>query len=81
MNSLLFASFGVVFLKAFQQKNVMRNKYKMIPLATFGMAVSEVFLVIGVVEYGASWTSVINIFIGGTLGCWSGMYTHNKLFN
>ena len=80
MNFLLFASFGAVFLKAFQQKNVIADKYWIIPFVTFGMATAEVFLVIGVVEYGASWTAVINIFIGGTVGCWSGMFLHNRIF-
>lgn len=80
MNFLFFASYGAIFLRAFQQKNVMRNKYWAVPIATLGMAVAEVFVVTGVIQYGASWVTVANISAGSTLGCWSGMYLHNKIF-
>ncbi len=80
MNFLLLASFVAVFLKAWQQKCVIGEHYWVIPLGSFGMAISEVFIVVGIVEYGISWNTVINLAIGGTLGCWCAMYTHGRMF-
>ena len=78
MIELCIASFFAIFLKAFQQINVVRGKYWLVPFATLGMAICEVFMVVSIVAAGASWPVVFSIFVGGTIGCWSAMYTHNR---
>jgi len=80
MNHLFLFSFTGVFLKAFQQLNVTSKKYWAVPVFSIGMAASEVFIVWGVVDYGITTATVLNMGIGGTLGCWAAMVSHGKLF-
>jgi len=80
MNHLFLFSFLAVFLKAFQQRNVAFNNYWAIPAFSFGMAASEVFIVLGVVDYGIGFVTVLNMGAGGSLGCWAAMYLHKRVF-
>ena len=78
--SLFLASFLAVFLKAFQQRNVVADKYLAVPIVSFGMAFSEVFIVLGVVDYGLAIATVLLMGSGGTLGCLSAMIAHKRMF-
>lgn len=78
--SLFLASFLAVFLKAFQQRNVVADKYWAVPIVSFGMAFSEVFIVLGVVDYGLAIATVLLMGSGGTLGCLSAMIAHKRMF-
>ena len=79
--TLIIASFISVFVKAFQQRNVTFNNYISVPLFSFGMAFTEVYIVINIVELGASWDVIWRLAVGAVLGCWTAMYLHNKLHN
>ena len=78
---LIIASFISVFVKAFQQRNVAFNNYISVPLFSFGMAFTEVYIVINIVELGASWDVIWRLAVGAVLGCWTAMYLHNRLHN
>jgi len=78
MNFLLLASFVAVFLKCAQQLNVTKYRFKAIPFFSFGMAASEVFIVVGIVDYGATWNTVLNMAVGGALGAISAMYLEKR---
>ena len=77
--TLIIASFISVFVKAFQQRNVAFNNYISVPFFSFGMAFTEVYIIINIVELGASWDVIWRLAIGAILGCWTAMYLHNKL--
>ena len=79
--TLIIASFISVFVKAFQQRNVAFNNYISVPFFSFGMAFTEVYIIINIVELGASWDVIWRLAIGTILGCWAAMYLHNKLHN
>ena len=78
--TLVPVSFLGVFLKAFQQKNVMQNKYLAVPLVTYGLAFTDVFIIGAVAYTGITWASVNGIAIGGATGCIAAMLLHNKIF-
>jgi Na+/H+ antiporter NhaC len=78
---LIIASFISVFVKAFQQRNVAFNNYISVPLFSFGMAFTEVYIIINIVNLGASWDVIWKLAVGAALGCWTAMYLHNKLHN
>ena len=79
--TLIIASFISVFVKAFQQRNVAFNNYISVPLFSFGMAFTEVYIIINIVNLGASWDVIWRLAIGAVLGCWTAMYLHNRLHN
>ena len=45
------------------------------------MAFTEVYIIINIVQLGASWNVVWRLAVGAALGCWAAMYLHNKLHN
>lgn len=67
-----------VFLKAFQQLNVMRNNKIMVPPISFGMAFTEVFIIASVIDSGASIETVFWMGAGGAIGCLTAMKVHPK---
>jgi hypothetical protein len=67
-----------VFLKAFQQLNVMRNNKLMVPPISFGMAFTEVFIIAAVIDVGASYSTVFWMGAGGAIGCLIAMQIHPK---
>lgn len=79
------AYFLFVFLKAFQQKNVVGMHYRWILPISYMMAASEVFI-ISIIAFkaagGAPFSDLIvfafTIGTGGGLGALAGMYVHNK---
>ena len=79
--TLIIASFISVFVKAFQQRNVAFNNYISVPFFSFGMAFTEVYIIINIVELGASWAVIWRLAVGAVFGCWTAMYLHNKLHN
>jgi len=78
---LIIASYISVFVKAFQQRNVAFNNYLFVPVFSLAMAFTEVYIIINIVQLGASWDLVWKLATGAVLGCWSAMYLHNKLTN
>ena len=73
------ANFGFIFLKAFQQQNVIRGKYLWVPPTSMVMAMGEVYIVAYVAVTGFSFPAVVAIGAGGSLGCLASMAVHRRL--
>lgn len=74
---IALASFAFIALRAFQQLNVMHNRAKwVVPTSTL-MAITEVTIVLNMVQQG--WWSWIPMGIGGGAGCLFAMYLHERL--
>jgi hypothetical protein len=74
---LLFTNYLYVGMRAFQQLNVVNNRWLWIPPTTFVMACVEVYNLITIVKQENYW-AVVPMTIGGALGCWSSMWYHNR---
>lgn len=80
------ANFLFIFLKAFQQRNVMGLHYAWVVPTSFAMAVAEVG-VIGIVAVKATqaehfldmWPMIVSIALGGGIGCVASMWVHYKI--
>lgn len=78
--SLFFITFAQVFFRAFQQKNVIHNKFAWVTPLSFGMATCEILIITVIVASEAPilW-SIIGMGSGGGIGCMLAMLLHNKL--
>ena len=76
---LIIASYIAVFVKAFQQRNVAFNNYLYVPIFSLAMAFTEVYIIINIVQLGASWDVVWKLAAGAVVGCWTAMYLDSKL--
>lgn len=70
-------TFAYVFLRAFQQLNVVNGHYWRVPLTSLAMGVGDVVLVVIIVKTDTLWIGVTN-GIGGALGCFLAMYINSK---
>lgn len=81
MYALAFlSSFGFVFLKSFQQLNVVKKTYSLIVPTSMLMAVMEVYVVATTAKNGWQWTLVFLIGLGSGCGSISATYLHGKVF-
>lgn len=88
MTSILAAGaayFVFVFLKAFQQRNVMGMHYEWIMPISYAMATTEVFVISIVAIKAVNYTTVVELIwlaasvgTGGGFGALAGMYLHKK---
>jgi hypothetical protein len=76
--SLFFTTFVYVFLKAGQQLNVVRGHYWFVPLFSFGMAATEVYVIVAIATAGYSLAAVAGMGTGGSLGAVLAMYLHTR---
>lgn len=82
---LFFITFFYVFAKAFQQRNVVFDKFWSIPVLSYVMAYCELAgLGVGVLDIATNgWDRLIILGFahgtGGTLGCWLAMWLHKKV--
>lgn len=67
-----------VFLRAFQQLNVVNGHYWRVPMTSVAMGIGDVVLIMLVVKADTIWMGVTN-GIGGALGCCLAMYINSKL--
>jgi hypothetical protein len=79
------AYFFFVFLKAFQQRNVMGLHYRWIMPISYAMAATEIFVISIVAIKAVNYTSLtdlislaLSVGTGGGLGALAGMFIHNK---
>jgi len=70
-------TFAYVFMRAFQQLNVVGGHYWRVPLFSVAMGVGDVLLVMFIVKADSLWLGVVN-GIGGGLGCVFAMYINSK---
>lgn len=71
------SSFIFVFLKAFQQLNVVRGDYLWVMPTSLAMAACEVYVVALAAARGWGWV-VLPIGIGAGLGAMSAMWLHKR---
>lgn len=72
-----FASFGLVFLRAIQQQNVIHGHYWLAAITSFAIAIAEVAVVLAVVMH--TWDAVPWIGLGGAFGVTAAMATHRHI--
>lgn len=76
--SILFVStFVFIFLKAFQQRNVIHNDWRFIAPTSMGMAFVEYYVIALVAQHGYGVSLVLVGGAGAGLGAMSAMFLHN----
>lgn len=73
-----FSSFLFVFLKAFQQLNVVHKQYLWVLPTSMLMAACEVYIIATAARTGFGWL-ILFIGVGSGLGALASMYVHTKL--
>lgn len=76
---LMGATAVMVFLRAWQQQNVIHGHYVWAALTPYGIAVADVVVVLGMVDHGLS--AALWIGTGGAIGVTSAMYVHRRMRN
>lgn len=74
---LLFTSFVFIFLKSWQQLNVVHHQLWWIIPTSFAMAVAEVFTVANMAHYGWGWV-ILPIGFGSGLGSLTSTILHKR---
>ena len=69
-------SFIAIFLRGWQQKNVIHSKYTMIAITSYLLALTDVAVVSIIVEHG--WNTVLAQGTGAALGMLASVYIHNR---
>ncbi len=77
--NLLLATFGLVFMRAIQQQNVIHGNYLLAAITPYAIAVFEVAVVLWVVDTG--WSAVPWVGTGGALGVTAGMAIHRRFIH
>jgi hypothetical protein len=72
------ASFVFIFLKAWQQLNVVHHQLWWVMPTSMGMAVCEVYVVSTVAIQGWGWV-VLSVGLGSGLGCVASMLVHKRM--
>lgn len=71
------ASFAFVFLRAFQQLNVVKGNRVLVIPTSLCMAGCEVFTVASIARSGWGWI-VLPVGLGAGIGCLCAMYVHKR---
>ena len=77
MITLTFATFLLVFLRAWQQQNVIHGYYWWSAITAYGMIASDVAVVLGVVNFG--YAAIPYAGTGGAVGVVSSMWLHKRI--
>lgn len=79
--SIVFAA-NVLFigLKAFQQRNVAFDSYLAIMPTSFGLALTEVYVIARIAEVGFEAWLICALGLGGGAGCLVAMLLHKRFF-
>jgi hypothetical protein len=75
---LMLSTFMLVFLRAFQQQNVIHANFRLAALTSYMLAIAEVATVLWMVKQG--WSSVLWVGTGGACGVTSSMYIYRRHF-
>lgn len=73
-----FVSFGAVFLKIFQQKNIIGDHIKAAAATSYAIAAFDVSGIMVVVNGG--WGMIFPLGTGGALGVVGAWYFHGRIF-
>lgn len=71
-------SFVFIFLKAWQNLNVVHKQYMWVLPTSMAMATCEVYVIATTARTGYGWI-VLAIGLGAGLGCMASMYMHGKI--
>jgi len=77
MFELTIATFALVFLRAWQQQNVIHGWYAWAAVTSYGIAIADVSVVIGVVNNGLN--AALWVGTGGALGVTTAMMLHKRM--
>lgn len=77
MMLLGLATCMLVFLRAWQQQNVIHKYYYWAAATSYGIALADVMVIVGVAEYGLP--AVPYVGTGGAIGVVSAMLLHKKI--
>jgi len=77
MIDLTIATFALVFLRAWQQQNVVHGWYWWAAATSYGIALADVLVVVGVVKYGLP--AVLWVGTGGAVGVVAAMKLHKRM--
>jgi hypothetical protein len=72
------ATFAYVFLRAFQQINVIHQHYWRILPTSLGMGIGDVVLILLIVKADTLWIGLSN-GIAGACGCYAAIYLTRRL--
>lgn len=72
------ANFAFIFLKAFQQRNVVHDNYGWVVVTSNAMALFEVYVVAMVAKEGFTLWLVFALGLGGGTGCLAAMLLHKR---
>lgn len=72
------ANFAFIFLKAFQQRNVVHDNYGWVVVTSNAMALFEVYVVAMIAKEGFTAWLVLALGLGGGTGCLAAMLLHKK---
>lgn len=76
---LFGTTFMYVFLRAFQQKNVMHSKYGWMIPTSYGMGVCDVYIITTIAAGGhVLWLAAFSMGTGGAIGSMLATYLHNR---
>lgn len=75
---IFLSSFGFIFLKSFQQLNVVKKQYWWIVPTSVIMAFVEVFVIATTARNGWQWALVILIGVGSGMGSLLATWVHSK---
>lgn len=78
----LLLSFGVsfvyIFIKAFQQLNVVHRNYAWIPVASVMMGFCEAYIVVAQVQNGLHWPVILSLGLGAGSGACVATFIHHR---
>lgn len=77
--TVFLANFVFIFLRAFQQQNVIHAKYGWVMPTSMFMALCEVFVIAQVAINGFTLPIVAAVAAGGGSGCMVSMWAHRRL--
>lgn len=76
---VFFANFGFIFLKAFQQQNVIHGNWWWVVPTSSAMALGEIFVIFQVAQQGIDFWLWLAVAMGGGLGCIASMWCHRLM--
>lgn len=82
MNYLLAfcTSFLFIFLKAYQQLNVVNKQYKWVLPTSMAMAACEVYVIATTARNGYGWIALA-VGVGSGFGCMASMWVHERMMS